>query len=118
MSEHENKQDDNVPQEQQQQHVEGAGAETKDCVFWMRGECLKGDACPFRHDPAKHGTAPAHGHHSTPSAGTHAPPCKYFLAGHCDKGDACPFSHYVCSALFLSLFFLHTSLFTFSHLLN
>ena len=97
--------------------AEGAAApETKDCVFWMRGECLKGDACPFRHDPAKLGTAPQqHGHGSAAAGtGTALPPCKYFLAGYCDKGDACPFPHIVCLLfLFFPLFFMcawfHTS---------
>ena len=22
-----------------------------DCIFYLRGLCFKGDACPFKHDP-------------------------------------------------------------------
>ena len=57
----------------------------KDCVFWERGSCDKGDECPFRHDPAKFGTVTKD-----------KIICKYFLVGHCTKGKDCPFSHQVC----------------------
>ena len=90
----------------------GEGKEAKDCIFWLRGECARGDACPFKHDPSKFATAspaaapPAHAHghpHAhgllTPQRTSQLPPCKYYLAGYCDKGSACPFPHIVCCKL-------------------
>jgi hypothetical protein len=45
------------------------------CSFFLRGQCKKGDDCPFRHEKRT------------------KEPCKFFIAGTCRNGDACPFSH-------------------------
>ena len=28
--------------------------ETEDCKYWLRGSCVRGNTCRFRHDPSKH----------------------------------------------------------------
>ncbi|KAF9160151.1 hypothetical protein DFQ27_005976 [Actinomortierella ambigua] len=48
------------------------------CRFFLKGNCSKGTACPFRHtktDPSK------------------AVVCKHWLRGLCKKGDNCEFLH-------------------------
>eukprot|EP01028_Stygiella_incarcerata_P010159 TRINITY_DN512_c0_g1_i7.p1 TRINITY_DN512_c0_g1~~TRINITY_DN512_c0_g1_i7.p1 ORF type:complete len:342 (-),score=88.14 TRINITY_DN512_c0_g1_i7:77-1102(-) len=45
------------------------------CSFFLRGQCKKGDDCPFRHEKRT------------------KEPCKFFIAGTCRNGDDCPFSH-------------------------
>jgi ankyrin repeat protein len=33
-----------------------SGPFVKDCIFWLNGNCLKGQDCNFKHDPQKKGT--------------------------------------------------------------
>ena len=41
-----------------------------DCLFWGKGSCNRGDACPFYHDPAKKAAAKPKPSPSQPSAST------------------------------------------------
>jgi len=79
-------------------HAAPAGGETdtkeKDCFFWMNGDCAKGDACPYKHDPAKHNCMASR------------PICKFFQKGKCDKGKDCPYRHVVCSETPQILYFI------------
>ena len=51
------------------------------CYAFQRGECTRGDACRFSHDP--NAEAPPRS----------SAPCYAFQRGECDRGDACRFSH-------------------------
>jgi len=46
------------------------------CKFFLKGACVKGMSCPFKH-----------------SKGDRAVVCKHWLRGLCKKGDACEFLH-------------------------
>uniref|UniRef100_A0A3B5MD31 Cleavage and polyadenylation specificity factor subunit 4 n=1 Tax=Xiphophorus couchianus TaxID=32473 RepID=A0A3B5MD31_9TELE len=46
------------------------------CEFFMRGTCMKGGMCPFRH-----------------ISGEKTVVCKHWLRGLCKKGDQCEFLH-------------------------
>ena len=52
------------------------------CYAFQRGECTRGDACRFSHDPNA-GAAPQRS----------TAPCYAFQRGECTRGDACRFSH-------------------------
>ena len=51
------------------------------CYAFQKGECTRGDACRFSHDP--NAEAPQRS----------SAPCYAFQRGECDRGDACRFSH-------------------------
>ena len=53
---------------------------TAPCYAFQRGECTRGDACRFSHDP--NATAPK-------ASGV----CYAFQKGECTRGDACRFQH-------------------------
>jgi hypothetical protein len=46
------------------------------CKFYLKGSCMKGSQCPFRH-----------------SRNERAVVCKHWLRGLCKKGDLCEFLH-------------------------
>jgi len=46
------------------------------CKFFMKGSCVKGNACPYKH-----------------TKGERAVVCKHWLRGLCKKGDSCEFLH-------------------------
>jgi len=46
------------------------------CKFFLKGSCVKGASCPFRHNK-----------------GERAVVCKHWLRGLCKKGDSCEFLH-------------------------
>jgi hypothetical protein len=46
------------------------------CKFYLKGSCMKGPQCPFRH-----------------SRNERAVVCKHWLRGLCKKGDLCEFLH-------------------------
>ena len=74
----------------------GANPKETDCIFWQRGECTKGNECPFKHDPAKKNIA------------ANRPICKYYAQGYCEKGKQCPFRHVVCHS-YICFFNQHCS---------
>jgi cleavage and polyadenylation specificity factor subunit 4 len=46
------------------------------CKYYLKGSCMKGASCPFRH-----------------SRNDRAVVCKHWLRGLCKKGDLCEFLH-------------------------
>jgi hypothetical protein len=48
---------------------------------YRKGECTRGDACRFSHDP--NAAAPVRSNN----------PCYSFQKGECTRGDSCRFSH-------------------------
>jgi len=46
------------------------------CKFFLKGMCMKGNSCPFRHTRAEKAVV-----------------CKHWLRGLCKKGDVCEFLH-------------------------
>ncbi|KAK8813127.1 hypothetical protein WA158_002719 [Blastocystis sp. Blastoise] len=81
----------------------------QDCIFFLQGNCTKGDNCPFRHyAPARDATqlckfyktrsctkpdCPYLHLDSIPAFAKKKIPCVHFFNGYCSKGDKCPFSH-------------------------
>ena len=74
-----NKQEYNVggdstgPQMEQQDYPQKPG---EICKFYLKGSCMKGNQCQFRH-----------------SRNERAVVCKHWLRGLCKKGDLCEFLH-------------------------
>jgi len=46
------------------------------CKFFLKGTCVKGSQCPYKH-----------------TKGERAVVCKHWLRGLCKKGDSCEFLH-------------------------
>ncbi|THU99105.1 hypothetical protein K435DRAFT_508318 [Dendrothele bispora CBS 962.96] len=89
------------------------------CIFFVKGECNKGDLCPFDHGDSsapqkclfygngkcRNGKACPYLHEdgeekrswresvSAPQAARKTFPCKYFAEGNCRKGEICTFAH-------------------------
>lgn len=58
-------------------NAENAGEESNEiCKFFLKGTCVKGNACPYKH-----------------TKGERAVVCKHWLRGLCKKGDSCEFLH-------------------------
>ncbi|CAL9076038.1 unnamed protein product [Musa acuminata var. zebrina] len=96
-------------------HSEGARFNPKDCLYWLKGNCLN-PRCTFRHRPLESlfGNPRAMAVPAEPSSSTavqvaerpppnninrNTTPCYFFMKGKCLKGDECPFRHGVGTPL-------------------
>jgi len=57
-------------------NMQVAGEDGEVCKFFLKGTCMKGNECPYRH-----------------SRGERSVVCKHWLRGLCKKGDLCEFLH-------------------------
>lgn len=64
---------------------------TVDCVYFLKGQCRNGAACPFKHDSAKNPSGPTALPIAAPAK--QSEDCYYFLHGRCAKGNQCLFLH-------------------------
>ena len=71
---------------------------TVPCVFFSRGYCREGAACPYPHDAAVQATGTASVTQSNnfivdPPVAFPARICRFYAMGSCNRGQDCPFSH-------------------------
>ncbi|KAJ8092740.1 hypothetical protein PM082_007069 [Marasmius tenuissimus] len=70
------------PQPRRDSHFPG-WAPTQPCVYWAKGNCLRGDSCTFLHGAPTREAEPR----------SPAVVCVYWAQGRCMRGDSCTFRH-------------------------
>ncbi|KAI7829644.1 hypothetical protein BC939DRAFT_441356 [Gamsiella multidivaricata] len=79
----------------QHQRKSNANTETKpfvprrDCMHFLKGHCINGDNCTFKHDIEAREAYLAQEQEMRKTRGV----CKYEITGSCTKGDLCPYTH-------------------------
>ncbi|KAG0202201.1 hypothetical protein BGX28_005193 [Mortierella sp. GBA30] len=62
----------------------------KDCLYFLKGHCVHGATCTFKHDVEAQKTALAEAERENKKT---RGVCKYAISGSCTNGDQCPYSH-------------------------